>query len=191
MNRLSKNLALLAPLFLLIAVFHSSFAQEFRARQPVAMTNPGQSAEIAMVDLLAKRVKLPIKSSRFLEPAELSGINTLILILGASGKGLGEAGVDLPSEVRRARALIAAAKKSGIKLIGVHLGGVARRGENSQVMIDAVASQMDCLVVRSDGNKDGLFTKVASANRIPLFQVEKTVEVAELLKQFFSLDKAA
>ena len=168
---------------LTVAVTH---AQEFKAELPVAMTAPGQSAEIAMVNLLAKRVGLKIKSESFLPPEELTGMKTLIIILGASGKGLGEAGVDLPSEVNRAKSLIATAKKGRIKLIGMHLGGAMRRGENSQVIIDAIASEMDCLVVRADGNKDGLFTKIAEKQKIPLFQVKKTLEVGDLLKKIFS-----
>ena len=161
--------------------------QDFKAEQPVAMTAPGQAPEIAMVNLLAKQLNLKIKSDPMLPPEELVGVKTLILILGASGKGLGEAGVDLRSETRRAQALISAAKRRGIKLIGMHLGGVMRRGENSQVMIDAAAASLDFLVVRSDGNKDGLFTKMAKDQKIPLVQVEKTLQVGEVLKKIFTL----
>ena len=54
-------------------------------------------------------------------------MKTLIIIIGVSGKGLGEAGVKIEKEVERAKALIAACKEKGIKIIGMHLGGVERR----------------------------------------------------------------
>jgi hypothetical protein len=95
-------------LFLLVALVSSfsSFAQievPFKGEFPIAMTNPGQSPEIAIVDLLAKRANIEIISEHFLKPEQLEGMKTLIIIIGGSGKGLGSAGVDLQAEVNRAK----------------------------------------------------------------------------------------
>ena len=159
----------------------------FTAEIPVAMTPPGQAPEIAIVALLASRIDLEIKRDNFLQVEGLTDMKTLIIIIGGSGKGLGSAGVDLQDEVTRANQLIAACKEKGIKIIGMHLGGEDRRGPNSQVMIDLVTPQCDYVVVRSDGNKDGIFTKICTEKKIPLTEIEKTLEVTEILKAIFQL----
>ena len=159
----------------------------FSAETPVAMTAPGQAPEIAIVSLLARRMSFEIKSENFLKPESLEGMKTLILILGASGKGLGAAGVDLQEEVKRANELIAACKAKGIKIIGMHLGGADRLGENSMVMLNVVTPKCDYVLVRSDGNKDGLFTKICSENKIPLTEIEKTTDATDVIKAVFGL----
>ncbi len=159
----------------------------FTAETPVAMTTPGQAPEIAMVSLLARRMNFEIKSENFLKPKDLEGMKTLIIILGASGKGLGAAGVDLQAEVQRANELIATCKEKGIKIIGMHLGGKDRLGENSMVMINLVTPKCDYVLIRSDGNKDGLFTKICLENNIPLKEIEKTTEASDVIKAVFGL----
>ena len=159
----------------------------FTAETPVAITPPGQAPEIAIIALLAGRIDLEMKKDNFLKVEGLTDIKTLIIVIGGSGKGLGSAGVDLQDEVTRANQLIAACKEKGIKIIGMHLGGEDRRGANSQVMIDLVTPQCDYVVVRSDGNKDGIFTKICTENKIPLTEVEKTLEVTDILKAVFQL----
>jgi len=41
--------------------------------------------------------------------------------------------------------------------------------------------------VRSDGNKDGVFTKICTEKKIPLVEIEKTLEVTNILKTVFKL----
>jgi len=159
----------------------------FTAETPIVMTPPGQAPESAIVSLLAKRINLEIKIDYFLQVEGLAGMKTLIIIIGGSGKGLGSAGVDLQDEINRANELIAACKEKGIKIIGMHLGGEDRLGANSMVMIDLVTPNCDYVVVRSDGNKDGIFTKICTEKKIPLTIVEKTLEVTDILKSVFQL----
>ncbi len=157
------------------------------AELPVAMTCPGQAPEGQMVKLIFGRLKTPIKYDPFLEPKDLSGNKTLILILGGSGKGLGSAGVDLPAEMKRAEALIAEATKQKIKLVGIHSGGEDRRGDVSTKLIDLVAPKMQYLIVREDGNKDGHFTKLAGQRKIPLILIQKTQDLSDIFKALFKL----
>jgi len=172
---------------LIVSVFADQAEVSFTAQTPVAMTAPGQSPEIAIVKLLAKRINLEIKSDPFLKPEELEGFKTLIIIIGGSGKGLGAAGVDIGEEVERAKNLIAVCKEKGIKIIGMHLGGETRRGTNSQIMIELVTPNCDYVVIREDGNKDGIFTKICSEKKIPLTEIEKTLQVTDILKAVFQL----
>jgi hypothetical protein len=157
------------------------------AELPVAMTCPGQAPEGQLVKLLFGRLKTPIKYDPFMEPKELGGSKTLIIILGGSGKGLGSAGVNLQDEMKRAEALIAEANKQKIKLIGIHTGGEDRRGEVSSKLIALVGPKMSYIVVREDGNKDGLFTKLAGEHKIPLTIIMGTQELSDLFKELFKL----
>lgn len=171
----------------MISIFAAQAEIPFVAETPVAMTSPGQSPEITIVDMLVSRINFEIKTDYTLKPEELNGMKTLIIIIGGSSKGLGEAGVDLQEEVDRTKQLIAVCKEKGIKIIGMHLGGAERRGEKSQVMIELVTPNCDYVVVRSDGNKDGIFTKICTEKKIPLKEIEKTIEVTDILKAVFQL----
>jgi len=155
------------------------------AELPVAMTCPGQAPDGQMVKLVMGRAKIPVKYDPFLEPKDLAGSKTLILILGGSGKGLGSAGVDLREEMKRADALIAEAQKQKIKLVGIHAGGEDRRGDVSTKLIDLVAPKMQYIIVREDGNKDGLFTKLAAQHKIPLTVVKQSPDMGEIFKALF------
>lgn len=155
------------------------------AELPVAMTCPGQAPDGQMVKLVMGRVKIPVKYDPFLEPKDLAGNKTLIIILGGSGKGLGSAGVDLREEMKRAEALIGEAQKRKIKLIGIHAGGEDRRGDVSTKLIDLVAPKMQYIIVREDGNKDGLFTKLAAQHKIPLSVVKQYPEIGDIFKVLF------
>lgn len=157
------------------------------AELPVAMTCPGQAPEGQLVKLIFGRLKTPIKYDPFMEPKEMAGSKTLIIILGGSGKGLGSAGVNLQDEMKRADALVAEANKQKIKLVGVHTGGEDRRGEVSTKLIDLVAPKMSYLIVREDGNKDGLFTKISSQHKIPLTLIKGTQELSDVFKELFNI----
>lgn len=171
----------------IVGVFADQVEVPFTAETPVAMTAPGQSPEIAIVDLLARRMNFEINTVYSLKPEGLKDMKTLIIIIGGSGKGLGEAGVNIQEEVKRANELIAVCKEKGIKIIGMHLGGAERRGANSEVMIELVTPICDYVVVISDGNKDGIFNKICSEKKIPLVEIEKIVEVTNILKTVFKL----
>jgi hypothetical protein len=170
----------------------SLLAQEikvpFTTETPVAMTSPGQSPEIAIVKLLARRINLEIESDPFMKPEALEGKKSVVIIIGGSGKGLGAAGVNIEEESERAEKLIAECKEEKIKIIGMHLGGSMRRGPNSAVMIDLVTPKCDYVVVREDGNEDGIFTNICSENKIPLTEIEKTTQVMDILKALFQLE---
>ena len=174
-----------------LAMAGDTFAQKVpagvTAELPVAMTCPGQAPEGQLVKLIFGRLKTPIQYDPFLEPKELGANKTLILILGGSGKGLGSAGVDLKDEMKRAEALIAEAGKRKIKLVGVHSGGEDRRGDVSTKLIDLIAPRTAFLVVREDGNKDGLFTKLSRERKIPLTVIKATQELTDVFKELFKI----
>ena len=186
-KRIFIGTILLVGILLIGSVMAQEIQVPFTCEFPVAMTAPGQSPEIAIVSLLARRVELEIKTDPFLKPEALNGFKTLIIIIGGSGKGLGAAGVDIQEETERAKNLIAVCKEKEIKIIGMHLGGETRRGANSQIMIELVTPMCNYVVVREDGNKDGIFTKICLENKIVLTEIEKTLQVVDVLKALFQL----
>lgn len=157
------------------------------AELPVAMTCPGQAPEGQLVKLIFGRLKTPIKYDPFMEPKDVGGSKTLIIILGGSGKGLGSAGVNLQDEMKRADALVAEANKQKVKLVGIHSGGEDRRGDVSTKLIDLVAPKMSYLIVREDGNQDGLFTKLSGEKKIPLTLIKGTQELSDVFKELFKI----
>lgn len=177
------SLAVVAVAWFSLFVFTQTSIPKFPL--PVAMTAPGQSPEYAVVKLFLDRAKIPVKSDPLLEPGDIGDARSLIIIIGGSGKGLGAAGMDIEDEVKRARDLLALAKERKMPVIGMHLGGEARRGPNSQKFIELVTPNCNFVIVRSDGNKDGIFTKITQDHKIPLLLIEKTTELNDILAKMF------
>ncbi|HWQ10880.1 MAG TPA: DUF6305 family protein, partial [Holophaga sp.] len=114
-----------------------------------------------------------------------SGSKSLVLAIGGSSKGLGAAGISAESELTRAKAVIAEARKLGMKIVGVHVGGEVRRGELSDKFIQAAVPQCDYVIVVAEGNKDGLFTKLCGTAKIPMDSVEKITLAGDPLAKAF------
>jgi len=146
--------------------------------KPIILTSCGQSPDYGIPSLLGKRIGLEMAMDPLVLPEKIVVFKTLIIVIGGSGKGLGAAGVDIPDEVRRVKEVIRKAREEEIYILGMHLGGKARRGPNSDHFIP-FAADVDYLIVREEGNMDGYFTKVAKENNIPLFLIEKNPELTE------------
>jgi len=113
--------------------------------------------------------------------------------MGASLKGMGAAGIDIDDELERTAALIAAARKEGVKVIGAHIEGLKRRAQvaaagdtTDEQSIDAVAPLADLLLLNKEGNSDGRFSVIAKAKGIPLVEVEKNVDLITELGKLFA-----
>jgi hypothetical protein len=143
------------------------------ASQPALLTSVGQSADVEMVKVLMTRAKLQFTLDSQIKADKLkaTGAKTLVLAIGGSSKGLGAAGISAEAEIDRAKAVMAEARKLGMKIIGLHVGGEARRGELSDKFIVASIASCDYVIVVSEGDKDGLFEKLCG--KIPLDKVEK------------------
>jgi hypothetical protein len=168
-------------LFLLLGV--SIFAEKFE--KPIILTSIGQSADVQMVKVLLKKANLETKFDKSVTDKTLKNEKTLILAIGGSSKGLGAAGIKVEDELDRSEKLIDAARKKGIKIVGMHVGGQVRRGELSDKFVNAASSKCDYLIVVAEGNKDGAFTKMAKDNNIKLVLVNKISEAVGPLKEIF------
>lgn len=172
---------------LLLSTFLLSTAAALAANfdKPILLTSVGQSADVQMVKALLKKGQIEATFDKSVTAEGIKGEKTLILAIGGSSKGLGAAGIKAEDEIARTEKLIKEAKAQGVKIIGMHIGGAARRGELSDKFVNAAAPHSDYLIVVSEGNKDGAFTKIAEENKIPMDTVEKITGALEPLKKAF------
>jgi hypothetical protein len=118
---------------------------------------------------------------------------SIIIVTGASLKGMGAAGVSIQDELERTAELIAEAKQQGITIVGAHVEGMSRRaqgaaaGDNSdELSIDAVIPHSDLIVVRQDGNEDRRFSIISENDGIPLILFEKNMQLGDVLTSVFN-----
>jgi len=158
----------------------------FTADPPVLLTSGGQSADLQIVKILLERLRLPDVTTKQLARVEdMRDVKTLVIAVGGSTKGLGAAGIDADQELARMGALLARAQEAGVKVLTLHVGGSARRGELSDRFIAAVVPRSGHVVVASDGNADGLFTRLTSQHRVTLETVERLGDVEAVLRRIF------
>jgi hypothetical protein len=165
-----------------------------KAQAPVLVTSCGQSPGPLKLTVFLKRLGIEYDYKADATDKDLAAkkYRTLIIVTGASLKGMGAAGVSMKDELSRTAAIIDAAKKSGVLLIGAHIEGMARRsqgaeaGDNSdEQSIDAVCPRSQALLVRKDGDEDGRFTAIAKKQNIPMISFEKNLEIEGVLKTLF------
>ena len=106
-----------------------------------------------------------------LTAADVEAGGVVFMVIGTSGKGLGAAGTDLNGEKKRANDFIA---KEGITLIVFHVGGLDRRGDTTDPIIDIVCPKADLLLVVESGNEDSKFSNIAKNNNVDLYLYSKT-----------------
>ena len=199
-GRLSVGVLALATTALASAGSLDAQQAPVTAELPVLLTSCGQSPGPARVKFFLSRLKL---EHEFLEQATAEDlvdrqkagkpVKALIIVTGASLKGMGAAGVSIDDELARTEALIAEARRQGITIIGAHVEGMSRRaqgaepGDNSdELSIDAVCPKSDLMIVRQDGNEDRRFSIISENQDIPLILFEKNMELGDVLERLFS-----
>jgi len=165
-----------------------------KAEAPVLVTSCGQSPGPIMLKVILQKAKIDYELNTLAAPADLKTkpYKSLIIVMGASLKGMGAAGISIDDELKRVGDLIQEARKLKIKVIGAHIEGMKRRAQGADAgdttdeqSIDAVAPKSDILLINKEGDGDGRFTTIAKAKAIPLLGVEKNLDlVAELTKLY-------
>jgi hypothetical protein len=198
--------AILLLLFLLLAPAVSQqkagspAAGPQKAGLPVLLTSCGQSPGPTRFEIFFKSLKLDYVSKLNATAADITAqaktgapFKSVIIVTGASLKGMGAAGVSIEDEIARVKALIAEAKKQNVKVIGAHVEGMARRaqgaapGDNSdELTIDAVCPLASLLIVKKEGDEDGRFTTISKGKNIPMIAFEKNMDLENVLKDLFS-----
>ena len=144
---------------------------------PVFVTTIGQS-DMNVVEQVLKKVGIEYTADAQLKADAVTG-GTVIMAVGGSNKGLGSAGVDANQEVERGKAIIAQAQSVGAQVICMHLGGTARRGSTSDIMIQPMLEGCNYLIVAGDGDSDGQLTTWAAGK--PITTVADTKAVIDVI----------
>ncbi|MBN2226155.1 MAG: hypothetical protein JW763_02205 [candidate division Zixibacteria bacterium] len=153
--------------------------------QPILISSAGQSADMKLIGMLAKKQKLDAKAVNMAQVSDLDGIKTLIIVPGFSSKGLGAAGVSQKEEMERVEKLVAAAQEKKIPIVMIHIGGNARRKGQSDAFNKLTAEVAERMIVVQQGDEDGFFSEIAREKKIPITLVEKIAEVATPLGELF------
>ena len=170
------------------------------AQEPVLLTSCGQSPGPVRLKVFMQRLKIDFEYNALATAADLAAkkkedkpYKSVIIVTGASLKGMGAAGVSVDDELARTKALIEEARKQGITVIGSHIEGMARRsqgassGDNSdELSIDAVCPNSDFMIVKQEGDSDKRFTNISTSKRIPLLLFDLNKEMLDLLKKVYN-----
>jgi hypothetical protein len=181
----------LARVILLLAVGAFRGAAASPAAKPVfktpaLLTSSGQSSDVVVVKaLLNTRLKLGLTVKPVAGPEDLAGMKSLVVVVGASVKGLGAAGLDMEKEIARTAALLKAARDQKLPILVMHTGGESRRGKTSNDLINVVVPEADHVVVVASGNKDKLFQTLAEKRQTPVVEVEKLASAGEAIRALF------
>ncbi len=198
MMRQTHRLSGLLAVGLMLTIFSGTLdAQEpgVMGETPVLLTSCGQSPGPSFVKLFLGRLGFDHEmkeqaTAQDLVDAQSAGnpFKSIIIVTGASLKGMGAAGVSMREELIRTEELIAEAKRQGVTIIGAHVEGMDRRaqgaapGDNSdEQSIDAVMPNVDVMVVRADGNEDRRFSIISENEGVPLVLFEKNMEMGDAL----------
>jgi hypothetical protein len=179
-----------------LAVASGAWAQPAapKAQAPALVTSCGQSPGPLKLTVFLKKlgIEYDYKADATVKDLAAKKYGTLIIVTGASLKGMGAAGVSMKDELTRTAAIIDAAKKGGVLIVGAHIEGMARRsqgaeaGDNSdEQSIDAVCPRSQLLLIRKDGDEDGRFTAIAKKQNIPMIAFEKNLDIEGVLKSLF------
>jgi len=174
--------------------------QSQTAQEPVLLTSCGQSPGPVRLKIFMQRLELNFDYNLMATAADLVAkknegkpYKSLIIVTGASLKGMGAAGVSIDDELKRTKALIEEAKKQGITVIGSHIEGMARRsqgataGDNSdELSIDAVCPNSSFMIIKKEGDEDGRFTTFSKGKNIPLILFDMNNEMTDVLKKVYN-----
>ena len=204
MSRTYKVIVPAAIVLILCSVMLTARPEGPTPELPVLITSCGQSPGPAMLKVIFMRAKLeydPIAyeisemaTAEDLKTRKEAGtpFKTLIIVMGASLKGMGAAGISMEEELSRTEVLIAEAKKQGMTVIGSHIEGMKRRSQGASAgdttdeqSIDAVAPFSDILLIHKEGNSDNRFSIIAKEKNIPLIEVEKNLDLISEIQKLF------
>lgn len=175
--------AVLCALIFGIYWLHASAAAqtERKFQQPVLVTSSGQALDAFTVKTLLARAGVSAAYDPKATDSALAGAKSVIIAVGASTKGFGQAGITAETELARTKAILDAAKAKGVAVICVHIGGAERRKGLSVQFVELVCPSSNYIVVSKDGNADDYFTELSKSKGIPLTVIEQSLEVGKTL----------
>lgn len=182
-----KLFNLILSLIFAAAAGFSAYAQNGVAlEEPVLVSSAGQSADVTLGGMLLKKAGVQYTVNATATKDDLGDIKTLVIVPGYSTKGLGAAGVSREEEYQRVEDLINAAESKNIKILMMHIGGNARRGEQSDSFNKLAAESSVYMLVVKQGDEDNFFSDIASARNIPIELEDKMAKLVTPVKNLFN-----
>ena len=175
----------LLAVLVIAALAAAAFAADApKPEGPYIVTTCGQSPGAVMIGMSAKQAGVKADYNNKLTADDVKGdYKTLIVTSGTSMKGMGAAGTNVDAEIDRCTKAVAAAKKAGMTIIGAHVEGMARRTDSSDAAsIEAVMKDADIILVVTDSDSDGFFTKYAETHKKPLIKIKDALAIGTVLK---------
>ena len=154
--------------------------------QPVLITSAGQSADVTIAGMLFKRAGVQAKAIALAKTSDLDGVKTLVVVAGFSSKGLGAAGISREQELARVKSLLAAVQEKKLKVVMLHIGGKARRGNQSDDFNKMAAEASSYLLVVKQGDEDQFFSKIAAEKKISIDLVDKIADAVQPVGNAFA-----
>jgi hypothetical protein len=173
----NKLFQVISACFLLAVFSGSSRASD------VVLTPFGQSPDAMMVKVVLKKLAVDARLEKLLQADGLQAEKVLIVVVAGSSKGLGEAGIDKDAEIARMQAVAAAARAKDVKILVMHIGGKGRRGNLTDLFIEAAVPMADKLIVVEGGNFDGLFTRLAEGTDVEMLPANSVRETEAPMRQ--------
>jgi len=159
----------------------------------VYLTSLGQAGDLSTLNTLLSRFVYSsneaaeysekVTMENVLSASEVEDGSIVILVPGASTKGLGAAGTNLAAEKLRAEAFAAKAKDGKITVIVAHIGGEARRGNDTDPLITAAVDGAALVMAVESGNFDGFFDGI---NNNDVYYFSQAAKLSEPFKQIFN-----
>ena len=158
-------------------------------KTPVLVTSAGQSPDSAMLKSILRKVGLT-EGTDFIDnktatAADVENAGLLIVVAGASTKGMGNAGISKEDEEARIQEVLKAAADKNIPVFMFHLGGSSRRGGTSDRFSTLVMAQAKYMMVVEEGNTDDFFTKYAKDNNLPITLLKSIADSVTPLTELF------
>ena len=186
---MKQRTAILSAITLFLITLLSSvvLAQpKAKFEQPVLITSAGQSADVTIAGMLFKKANIQAKALPLAKTTDLDGVKTLVVVAGFSSKGLGAAGISREQELARVKLLLAAAQEKKLKVVTLHIGGKARRGNQSDDFNRMAAEASNYLLIVKQGDEDHFFSKIATEKKIPIDLVDKIADAVQPVGNVFA-----
>lgn len=159
------------------------FPQEFvgaASGKTVQIVSIGQSNDASDLAYRLKFTDIGYNYNENLSAADLSQGDVLFVVVGCSMKGMAEKGTTKEQELARAEEFVAARSK-GVTVIAWHTGGVARRGNTSDSLIEYVFSHADLALFNEKGNFDNMLNHWAESAHVCYCQFSVLTDVLDAL----------
>jgi hypothetical protein len=159
----------------------------------VYLTTIGQTADMDTVFNIISMVygtefaelAAEVTMDNMLTAAEVPAGSIVIIVPGASSKGMGAAGTNQTLEQARAIAFSTRAAAEEITVFVVHTGGSQRRGVESDPLITASSTAASLLMVIDTANYDNFFDNLADTYDVPVYYYSAAVSLVPPFRQIF------